>query len=122
MQKKEVWEQLTQKMEGLNGEIILVVGYFNATRNNLDKRGGLGKIIIAQQDFQSFIDQNNLKDLQERNGIFTWTNRRKDFTNIGERLDRIFMTGNWDALLQFHDVSILPLIGSDHFLVQMSWF
>lgn len=45
---------------------------------------GLRILTTVKSDFQIFINNNQLKDLQERNGTFAWTNQRKGFTNIAK--------------------------------------
>lgn len=70
-------------MEEIGNKKMILGGYFNAIINNSDKRGGI--IIKANrtmQDFQSFIEDNELYDVVPRNGFFTWNNRRIGFTNI----------------------------------------
>lgn len=50
---------------------------------------------------------------------FTWNNRRKGFCNITEKLDRFFIRGNLANISNTFEAKILPLSGSEHFLVQL---
>lgn len=53
-------------------------------------------------------------------GFFTWTNRRLDFLQIMERLDRFLFSQEWRAHNYSLQVHILPLTGSDHFPILVS--
>lgn len=54
-------------------------------------------------------------DIPLENGNFTWTNRRKDFCNITEKLNRFLFYGDMMRFPFALDGSILPFSGLDHF-------
>lgn len=52
-------------------------------------------------------------------GLFSWYNRRKDFCQIAERLDRFIFKGNLRTFYYAVQSVILPNAGSDHFPVSL---
>lgn len=58
-------------------------------------------------------------ELQIGNGCFTWTNRRKDFCNIAENLDRFFFKGNLGDFPFTLESKINIGTSSDHFPIQL---
>lgn len=60
-----------------------------------EKQGGNNNYNRVQQDFQEFVDINKLRDVDFMKGKFTWTNRRKGFIAIMEKLDNFLLFGNW---------------------------
>ncbi|XP_059068466.1 uncharacterized protein LOC131858981 [Cryptomeria japonica] len=72
------------------------------------------------EDFNAFISDMSLFDCKPNNGLFTWTNMRKHFSQIVECLDRFLLSSNgFDSDIEFFS-SILPLSGSNHFLVSLT--
>ena len=41
---------------------------------------------------------NNLQDLPFSRGEFTWTNQRKGFNNISEKIDHFLLGGDWTRM------------------------
>ena len=60
-----------------------------------------------------------LWEVPTKGGHFTWTNKRKGFSHIVERLDRIFLSGEWQMIPVVFEVRILELSGSGNYLVSM---
>lgn len=52
--------------------------------------------------------------------LFTWTNRRKGFSNIAEKLDRFFWQGDLRSLPFTLSCSVIPCSGSDHYPILLS--
>jgi hypothetical protein len=50
-------------------------------------------------------------------GQFMWTNRCKGFCCIAEKLDQFLFKGDLSDLLLSFERNILPILGSNHFLV-----
>lgn len=73
----------------------------------------------AMIDFGSFMGDNNLLDIVPQNGLFTWTKRRSRFLYITVRLDQFLISQNWKLLDFTIQSEILPLLGSDHFPIQL---
>lgn len=53
-----------------------------------------------------------------KNEIYTWTNRRKGFTNIVERLDRFMISRVWVSNMKVQEM-IIPYTGSNHNLIEL---
>lgn len=71
------------------------------------------------QDLNNLVTNFALKDCIPINGSFTWTNKRKGFTHIAERLDSFFANPNWISAFGIPNSTILPLSGFDHFALQI---
>ncbi|XP_059073755.1 uncharacterized protein LOC131029339 [Cryptomeria japonica] len=67
---------------------VIAVGDFNALLDIDEKVEGLRKPSKVMEDFRDFVSDCKLIDIIHKNGKFTWTNRRLNFANISERLDR----------------------------------
>lgn len=89
--KKELWNEIKNQMENVGLERIIMAGDFNALLELDDKEGGLRKSTQVMEDFRIFIDDMQVMDIVPKNGKLTWTNRRQNFSNISERLDRFFV-------------------------------
>ena len=73
------------------------------------------------EEFDNFITTNELFEIEMSNGCFNWHNRGDGFLKIAEKLDRFLVRGELDNLnLNFHS-TILPIAGSDHFLVRFEF-
>ena len=72
------------------------------------------------QDFNAFVDNNNLMDVHPNNGSFTWTNKRSRFANIAAHLDRFLLSNDWKLSCLDICSEILTLPGSDHFPIYLS--
>ncbi|XP_057824459.2 uncharacterized protein LOC131036583 [Cryptomeria japonica] len=64
--------------------------------------------------FNNFVNASQLCDIKPNNGRFTWTNKRRAFTNIRERLDRFLISKGWMETDSFVS-TILPYSASHHF-------
>ncbi|GLJ16237.1 hypothetical protein SUGI_0272590 [Cryptomeria japonica] len=82
--------------------------------------GDLGKPSKVAEDFRDFVTNCKVVDIIPKNGSFTWNNRRRDFVNIAERLDRFFV-GEW-WVLHHHSIysAIEPQSGSDHYPISLN--
>ncbi|XP_057820171.2 uncharacterized protein LOC131033064 [Cryptomeria japonica] len=120
-EKAKVWKDITQKIDSLNNDRVSVAGDFNALLDLEEKRGGMKISNKVMEDFRDFVMLNHLFGVIPKNGSFTWTNRRVNFANISERLDR-FLVGPFWLDSAFHlDSCILPFSLSDHFPDQLSF-
>lgn len=71
-------------------------------------------------DFGNFILDMDLFDCKFQNGVFTWTNMRREFCQIAERLDHFLLLESWlQSDFEFFP-SILLLLGSDHFPISLT--
>lgn len=71
VEKRLLWQQIMDGLVNFRKGKGIIAGDFNATLNNEEKRGGSSHITNVQQDFQDFVDNNQLLDLQTKNGVFT---------------------------------------------------
>ena len=85
-----------------------------------EKTGGLVAPPKNLQDFNCFVDNNNLMDIHSKNGSFTWTNKRSGFAHIAARLDRFLLSHDWKLSCLDISLDILSLPGSDHFPISLS--
>lgn len=92
--KRELWQKLSGRLELSRDEKGIIIGDFNTILNAQENMGGLQRITMVQRNFQSFVDNNQLMDIIPRNGLLTWTNKRDGFTNIAERLVIFLMYGD----------------------------
>jgi exonuclease III len=96
----------------------IVGGDFNIILTLEEKSGGLKRLDQDSGRFKTLIEQLNLVDMETRNGIFTWSNRRTGHQHVACRLDRFLVT---DALLesdQAMEANIMPKAGSDHWPIE----
>ncbi|XP_059073739.1 uncharacterized protein LOC131874401 [Cryptomeria japonica] len=115
--KAKVWKDISDKIVTLNNDKVIVAGDFNALLELDDKKGGLRMNTRVMEDFREFVAGNSLFDVKPKNGLFTWTNRRENFSRISERLDR-FLVGPFWVDSDFNvDSCILSWTLSDHFPV-----
>lgn len=71
-------------------------------------------------DFGNFILDMDLFDCKFQNGVFTWKNMRRYFSQIAKRLDCFLLLESWlQSDFEFFS-SILPLSGSDHFSISLT--
>lgn len=98
---------------------IIIGGEFNTILYASNKSGGKTNMKQSQRDFINWINNNNLFEIKSETGFHTWNNRRKNFTNRVETLDRFFFKGD---LTEFHTelkTMVLPWSGSDHFPIHL---
>ncbi|XP_057836467.1 uncharacterized protein LOC131046699 [Cryptomeria japonica] len=72
-----------------------------------------------QSDFQSFVNSNALFEVVAKGGNFTWTNKQRGFSNIAEKLDRFFLTRDWNLAPLVFEAEVLAISRSDHFPVSL---
>lgn len=114
-EKLKVWTEISLQVNLLESDKVIIAGDFNAILDIDYKEGGLRKPTKVMDDFRDFISNCKLIDIIPKNGRFTWTNRRLNFSKIFERLDR-FLVGEWWMNANFSlESNIIPQIGSDHF-------
>lgn len=91
-----MWQEIGAWMQMQNGTQVILGGDFNATLDNSEKQGGSQTLSRVQLDFQAFVEEWGLREMQTKNGKYTFTNWRKGFTHIAEKLDRFFLGGIGD--------------------------
>ena len=103
----------------INSKLLLVV-ISMLYQINKKKTGGIIPPCKNLQDFNAFLDNNNLMDVNPINGVFTQTNKRSGFANIVARLDRFLLSKDWQLSCSDISSKILTLAGSDHFPISLN--
>lgn len=101
-----------------HGKVILG-GDFNKILDINENMGGTRWIGQSQKEFYNFVKTNNLIDIKATKKIYTWNNRRKDFTNIEERLDRFLISEDRLQEEILPKAFIRPATIFDHFPVEL---
>ncbi|XP_059065362.1 uncharacterized protein LOC131857179 [Cryptomeria japonica] len=117
--KCRLWEDISRCLEEVRLSLAIVVGDFNTTLSSSEKRGGVRRLSGSQLDFQSFINKNALFEVAAKGGDYTWTNRRRGFSNIVEKLDRFFLARDWNVATLVFEAEVLAILGSNHFSVSL---
>lgn len=117
--KRQTWSSLDGVLTTLSEEQVVIGGDFNAIRNASDKRGGITRLGSAQQDFNSWIERNGLLEIDSGDS-YTWTNRRKGFSNIAEKIDRFFWQGDFSIFPFTPLYNVLSCSGSDHYPILLT--
>jgi exonuclease III len=115
IQDKESFMQTLQYVKTLiHTPHWIVGGDFNMILTLEEKIGGTKRLEQDSGKFKTLIEQLNMVDMETRNGIFTWSNKRTGHQHVACRLDRFLVT---EALLesdQAMEANIMPKTGSDH--------
>lgn len=82
--------------------------------SNEEKDGDLDKEDWELNDFQCFIDNNDLIGIGYVGYPFTWNNKRNGVANIRQRLDRAVVNTQWRVGFPNGTLHHLPPGGSDH--------
>jgi exonuclease III len=103
-------EELDTKFKGVTMPVILG-GDFNLIRDLSDKSTGVGdqRLISA---FNSFIENNHLREIYRAGPKFTWTNKQSN--PVMSNIDRILASTEWDLKFPTCCLNTLTRVGSDH--------
>lgn len=108
--KQEFLDELHQVMGAWHGP-TMIGGDFNLVRFCSDKNNRNINHRWADS-FNEWINQWNLMELSPGNRLFTWANNQENL--IMARIDRIFVTTDWDANFPLTRVKTLDKLPSDH--------
>jgi hypothetical protein len=111
--KRIFWESLHQTASSFSGP-WLCMGDFNEILLQVDKKGGRPFSTSSSNGFNSLVNQQGLIDLGFSGNPYTWTNKRQNFANIKERLDRAFSNSEWRSTFPKASVYHFPATTSDH--------
>ncbi|KAL8464662.1 hypothetical protein ACS0TY_034239 [Phlomoides rotata] len=93
---------------------LCLVGYFNAVLGAHERISSRALNNVSCVDFQGFIEQEELFEVEAAGANFTWALRRMGQVLIASKLDRIFAHDSslehWDRV----SATILARAGSDH--------
>ncbi|GER39262.1 RNA-directed DNA polymerase (reversetranscriptase)-related family protein [Striga asiatica] len=98
------------------GSSWLIVGDWNDIISNEEKRGGNMRL---ESSFIGFIEDMEMKEVDQKGAFFTWGNNRFNDGYVEERLDKVFIS--WERRKRFiFDKSWLKMEGV-HEAVQEGW-
>ncbi|KAF5180416.1 Ccr4-not transcription complex subunit [Thalictrum thalictroides] len=118
--RAKLWRDLTDIAANAH-EPWIMLGDFNNCRESSDRVGG-NKIHPREvKEFNDFIQQNDLAELQKVGDHFTWSNRSAGRGRIMTRIDYCFTNAQWlthfqQAYIEFHHQGI-----SDHCPMILQW-
>lgn len=92
---------------------------FNMIRSLSEKKGGTRALNKDSSAFQNFSESMKLVDIETKNGLCTWNNKRGGDSQVASKLDRFMISEDLINLDKEIIVGILPFVGSDHWPVQM---
>ena len=78
------------------------------------KIGGTNGNSSRMQNFANFIDNCHLLELESFGLPYTWFNKRRYFSSIFEKLDRVLINDQWIHSFRDARAENLPIIGSNH--------
>ncbi|GLJ26360.1 hypothetical protein SUGI_0507820 [Cryptomeria japonica] len=115
------WSNLDGIISQFQNEKLFIGGEFNSIRSLTDKRGGIIRLGKSQQEFNVWVDRNGLLEVESRDSTFTWNNRRLEFSNIVEKIDRFFWLGDFTSFPYSFECKFLLCLGSDHYPLLLSF-
>ncbi|XP_071917167.1 uncharacterized protein [Coffea arabica] len=92
--RKEQWNVIYRR-SAMWGEHWAIMGDLNDITSNGEKWGGNLRAEVRFQDFNSFINNNELVDIGFEGVSWTWCNNWGNEGEVKERLDRILGTKEW---------------------------
>ncbi|KAL7184384.1 hypothetical protein ACSBR2_026520 [Camellia fascicularis] len=93
----------------------ILLGDFNAIRFPYEKVGGDHSWSSCKNEFNLFINQSELDDLNYGGCQFTWANKQYDDRFISSKTDRVLVNGLWLNNLPYSHAYFHPSGTSDHF-------
>ncbi|XP_020249274.1 uncharacterized protein LOC109826664 [Asparagus officinalis] len=111
--RKNLWHDLSVFKQNVNCPWI-IGGDFNAIICNEEKLGGSQVPESETEDFQKFIELNQLHHLKATECFFTWCNKQDANSRIWSRLDRVLVNEEWILKYTPSQVDFLVPNFSDH--------
>ena len=113
-EKKECWKSLSDYLELLNPQNLVIGGDLNIILDPKEKRGGTFSRDPFLSTVENLILQWDLVDFKPVKGEYTWTNNRTGENHISARLEKFLTSSSimMDKRISF--TKILPKITSDH--------
>jgi len=116
-------ENFLQKMKTLNQmhdeKLWLIAGDFHLITSLEEKKGGFRREEPEMEKLKDIQEELHLVDIPKINARYTWKNRRRGNRKITSRLDRFLETENIISKYVYYEASILPFLGSDHWLIRL---
>lgn len=114
-ERSKLWEELDQ-LADLCGSNWILGGDFNVIRWNSETSSS-NPDKFSMKQFNSFIQNHQLIDPPLINGIYTWSNLRKQ--PMLSRLDRFLISPGWEQRFFIHHCRVLTRITFDHFSIML---
>ncbi|KAF5447225.1 hypothetical protein F2P56_032793 [Juglans regia] len=92
----------------------VIIGDFNVICNDNERRGGNPRMLIAMEDFCSFIDDGRFVEMPFSSNGFSWCNGRLGMARSWARLDRALRNSKFKDLYPSGRIQYLPRRTSDH--------
>ncbi|XP_035542978.1 uncharacterized protein LOC118346079, partial [Juglans regia] len=92
----------------------VIIGDFNVICNDNERRGGNPRMLIAMEDFCSFIDDGRFVEMPFSGNGFSWCNGRLGMARSWARLDRALCNSKFKDLYPSGRIQYLPRRTSDH--------
>lgn len=110
IRRRELWQDLSQELQASH---TCIMGDFNVVLGAHERSSGMVTHGPPIEEFQNFITQNDLTDVEAVGNKYTWATRRNNIF-MAARLDRALVNhnflNNWDEV----ELVILPMLCSDH--------
>lgn len=108
---KRIFLQELINIRARNSLPWLILGDFNLFRDITDTTGEV-RNLRTMLDFNNFIDDIGLFEVQLQGRAFTWSNKRPSPTF--SKLDRVLLSSHWNDCDASFDLRDLPATASDH--------
>ncbi|XP_041024617.1 uncharacterized protein LOC121265149 [Juglans microcarpa x Juglans regia] len=112
MDRRILWEDL--RWNNLSEDPYLFAGDFNIIHSDLERRGGRSRSIAAMDDFNKWIHEGGLIDLNSHGSKFSWCNGQRGLAKAWAKLDRVLLDANLMSIVPNVTCSYLPRMTSDH--------
>ncbi|XP_071905810.1 uncharacterized protein [Coffea arabica] len=111
--RREQWKVIARR-RCIWGESWAIMGDLNDIRSNAEKWGGRQRADVSFQDFNSFINGNELVDISYERVPWTWCNNWKREGEMKERIDRILGNKGWIRKFGKANCAHIEAEASDH--------
>ncbi|XP_035551714.1 uncharacterized protein LOC118349887 [Juglans regia] len=98
----------------MGGEPCFFAGDFNVIRSDIERCGGRPRNRVAIDEFNKWIHQGGLLEMNSQGGKFTWCNGQQGLSRAWAKLDRVLLDANFLSLFPTAHCLYLPRTTSDH--------
>ncbi|XP_035539663.1 uncharacterized protein LOC118344032 [Juglans regia] len=98
----------------MGGEPCFFAGDFNVIRSDIERCGGRQRNRVAIDEFNKWIHQGGLLEMNSQGGKFTWCNGQQGLSRAWAKLDRVLLDANFLSLFPTAHCLYLPRTTSDH--------
>ncbi|KAF7152148.1 hypothetical protein RHSIM_Rhsim01G0276400 [Rhododendron simsii] len=118
--RRQLWDDLRSGIGSVGGQPWIVVGDFNVVRWQHEKSNPHHFDTIATGDFNKYMEDIEMEDLNSKGLRFTWSNKQAGAGHCSCRLDRALVNSYWQNVFTESQVAVLVSGASDHSLL-LSW-